>query len=73
VPARLSFWSRLDALLVVGGAALGRELRLLRAVEIGERPRDHVAVQKLRRIRHRLEEPPAHDLEALLGACCHRC
>ena len=59
---------RLDPLLVVGVAALGRELLVLRAVEIGERARHHVAVLELRRIDQRLEQPPAHDLEALLGA-----
>ena len=55
-------------LLVVGVAALGRELLVLRAVEIGEGPRHHVAVLELRRVGQRLEEPPAHDLEPLLGA-----
>jgi hypothetical protein len=55
-------------LLVVGVAALGRKLRLLRAVEVGELPRDHVAVLELVGVGQGLEEPPAHDLEAFLGA-----
>ena len=38
---------RLDAFLVVGVAALGRELLVLRPVEIGEGPRHHVAVLEL--------------------------
>ena len=39
---------RLDALLVVGVAALGRELLVLRPVEVGEGARHHVAVLELR-------------------------
>jgi hypothetical protein len=58
----------LDALLVIGGAALGRKLRLLCSIEVGEGPRHDVAVFVLRRIRDRLEEPPADDLESLFGA-----
>ena len=59
---------RLDPLLVIGIAALGRELLVLRPVEVGEGPRHHVAVLELRRIGQRLEQPPPHDLETLLGA-----
>ena len=55
-------------LLVIGVAALGRELLVLRPVEVREGPRHHVAVLELRRIGQRLEQPPPHDLEALLGA-----
>ena len=58
----------LDPLLVVGVAALGRELLVLRAVEVGEGARDHVAVLELRWIGQRLEQPPPHDLKAFLGA-----
>ena len=55
------------ALLVVGVAALGRELLLLAAVEVGKRPRHHVAVLELGGVAQRLEQAPAHDLKALLG------
>ena len=49
---------RAQALLVVRVAALGRELLVLRAVEIGKGPCHHVAVLELRRISQGLEEPP---------------
>ena len=58
----------LDALLVIAAAALGREFLLLAAIEIGEGAGYHVAVLELRRVRERLEQPAAHDLEALFGA-----
>ena len=48
---RMDRVGRLDALLVVAVAALGRELRLLRAIEIGEGARGHVALLELRRAR----------------------
>ena len=41
---------------------------MLRPVEVGEGARHHVAILELRSIGQRLEQPPAHDLEALLGA-----
>ena len=59
---------RLDALLVLGIAALGRELLVLRPVQVGERRADHVAVLELGRVDQRLEQPAPHDLEAFLGA-----
>ena len=58
---------RLDALLVLGLAALRRELGLLGAVELGEGPRHHVPVLELGGVGEGLEQPPADDLEALLG------
>jgi len=57
----------LDALLVVGVGALRRKLLVLHPVEVGERPRHHVPVLEVRRVGHRLEQPPPHDLETLLG------
>ena len=60
---------RTKALLVVGVAALGGELLLLRAVQIRKRPRHHVTVLEQCWIGQGLEEPPAHDLEPLLRAC----
>ena len=59
----------LDALLVVGVAALGRELRLLSAVELGEGAGDDIAVPEVRRVGEGLEEAAADDLEALFGGC----
>ncbi|EXI71444.1 MAG: hypothetical protein AW07_03673 [Candidatus Accumulibacter sp. SK-11] len=56
-----------DAFLVVGFAALGRKLRLLRAVELGEGARHHVPVLELRRVGKWLEQAPANDLEAFFG------
>src|SRR5438552_1694122 len=61
-------WERsLDALLVVGVAALGRKFRALRAVEVRERARGYVTLLKMLRPRQRLEQAPPHDLEAFLG------
>ncbi len=58
----------LQALLVVRVPALRRKLLVPGAVEIRERAGDHVAVLEPRRVGERLEQAPAHDLEALLGA-----
>ena len=57
-----------DPLFVVGGAALRRELLVLTAVEVGERAHDDVAVLEPLRVGERLEQSPADDLEAFLGA-----
>ena len=57
----------LDALLVVAVPALGRELGSLRAIEVGEGARGHVALLEGVRPGERLEQPPPHDLEAFLG------
>ena len=53
---------------VVGVAALRRELLVLTAVEVGERAHDDVAVLEPLRVGERLEQSPADDLEAFLGA-----
>ncbi len=42
---------------------------MLAAVEIGEGARHHVAILELRRVGEWLEQVPAHDLDALFGAC----
>lgn len=53
--------------LVLAVAALGRELLLLGAVQVGEGPHNHVAVFELARVTQRLEQVP-HDLDAFFGA-----
>ena len=58
----------LQSLLVVGVPALRRKVRVLPAVEVGERPGDGVPVLELAGVRERLEEPAPDDLEAFLGA-----
>ena len=40
-----------------------------RLLEVCKSPRHYVAILELRRVGDRLEEPPPHDLEPLLGAC----
>ncbi len=57
-----------QALLVLGLVGLGRELLLLGPVQLVERAGDAVAGDELLARHDRLEQPPAHDLEALLGA-----
>ena len=57
----------LDALFVVGLAALGGKLLLLRAVQVGEPARHHIAGRELRGIDKGLKQTPPHDPEALLG------
>ena len=57
----------LDPLLVVGLPALGGEFLLLRAVQVGEAARHHVASRELRGIQG-LKQPAPHDPKALLGA-----
>src|SRR5688500_14974657 len=59
---------RLDSLLILCVPTLGRELRLLRPVEVRQRARHYIAVLELSRICQRLEQPPPHDLETFLGA-----
>ena len=58
----------LEPLLILPVPALRRELSLLGAVQIEERPGHGVPRHELGLIHERLEEAPAHDLEALLRA-----
>ena len=60
--------SGLEAALVVGGAALGGKLHPLLPVQLPEGAGRQVALLEGVRPYQRLEQPTAHDLEALLGA-----
>ena len=57
-----------DAAFVVGSAALRGKLDLLQAIQFGEGPGGDVALREGVRPGERFEQPPAHNLEALLGA-----
>ena len=58
----------LQPLLVVGIPALRRKLLVLRAVVVGERPRDDIPIPKPLRVFERFEEASPDDFEAFLGA-----
>ena len=57
-----------EPFLVLSLRALGRELLLLGAIEVVEGPRHQIARPELLRCAERLEQPPAHDLKALLSS-----
>ena len=59
---------RLQPFFVIGIAAFGRELLMLRTVQIGEGPSDHITVLELCRVDHQFKQTAAHYLEALFGA-----
>src|SRR5260370_40302067 len=59
----------MDALLVVGGAALRRNLGALCVMEVGECTRRHVALLAGLGPSERLEQTPPHNLEPLLSGC----
>jgi hypothetical protein len=54
---------------VVSLAALGWEFLRLAPIQLGEGVNDGIALRKKHRLRNRLEESAAHDLEALFGSC----
>src|SRR5688572_23714806 len=59
----------LNALLVVGAPRdLERKFAGFGPIELGERSGRHVAMLEHVAL-HRLEQPPANDLEAFLGGC----
>ena len=65
---RMDRIGRLDPVLVVEVAALGREFLMLGPVEVVEGAGDRVARDELGLFDQRLEQPPPDDLEAFLGA-----
>src|SRR5688572_25317668 len=65
---RMDRVGRFDSLLILRIFALGRELRLLRPVQVGECSGNHIAVLELSRICQWLKQSPPHDLESFLCA-----
>ena len=65
---RMNRVGSLQPVLVIRVAALGRELLVLRAIEVVEGPRHCVARNELRLFHQRLEEAPADDLEPFFCA-----